>query len=198
MNSKNRYNHKLSWLEQINGALHERVLWLYMVIVLGHWLEHLTQIYQVYVWGWLPKEAGGVLGLWFPSLAETEVLHFTYNLFLWGGILLLRPGFTGRARTWWHGALAVQSWHFFEHLLLQLQWATGIYLFGATQQTSIGQLWFPRVELHFAYNLIVFVPLVIGMFYHFYPPAAEPVQASCSCARRHTLPTFIKTPAHEG
>jgi hypothetical protein len=166
-----RQPNRASWFEQLNGPWHARMLWLYMVIVLGHWLEHLTQIYQVYVWGWMPQEAQGVLGVWFPALASSEVLHFTYNLFLWGGLLLLRPGFHGRARTSWNIALVAQSWHFFEHFLLQVQWLTGMYLFGAAQQISIGQLWFPRVELHFAYNLIVFIPMVIGMIDYFNPPA---------------------------
>lgn len=159
-----------SWLDRINGPLHERVLWIYMVIVAGHWLEHVTQVYQVYVMGWMPKAAGGVLGLWFPFLAASEILHFTYNLFLWGGIVLLLPGFVGRARSWWKGALAAQSWHFFEHILLQVQWLTGIYLFGAATQISIGQLWIPRVELHFLYNLIVFIPMVVAIYYYYRQP----------------------------
>jgi hypothetical protein len=172
------------WLQWINGPWHERSLWLYMAIVLGHWLEHLIQVYQVYVLGWMPAAAGGVLGLWFPSLAESEVLHFTYNLLLFSGILLLRPGFAGRSRRWWNVAMAAQGWHFFEHLLLQVQWLVGIYLFGASQQVSIGQLWLPRVELHFLYNLIVFVPLMVGMIYHFHPPAGDVPQDRCPCARR--------------
>ena len=72
------------------------------------------------------------------------------------------------------GALIAQIWHFFEHVLLQAQWLAGVYLFGAAQQISIGQLWFPRPELHFVYNLIVFVPLVIAMIHHFNPPVDEP------------------------
>jgi hypothetical protein len=155
------------------GPLHERALWLFMVIVLGHWLEHLSQVYQIYVLGWLPKMSGGVLGLWFPWLSSSEVLHFTYNLLLWGGILLLQPGFRGAARRWWNVALLVQSWHFFEHILLQVQWLSGVYLFGATKQISIGELWFPRPELHFVYNLIVFAPLVLGMIAYFRPPPGD-------------------------
>jgi hypothetical protein len=156
-----------SWLGQITGPQYRYLLWIFMVIVLGHWLEHLTQLYQVYVMGWLPKEAGGALGFWFPNTNRSEVLHFTYNLLLWGGIILLRPGMQGGARRWWNAALIAQSWHFFEHLLLQVQWLTGYYLFGASKQISILELWFPRMELHFAYNLIVFVPLIIGVFAYF-------------------------------
>ncbi len=167
LHKTNPKNSRQHWLAQINGPFHQQALWLFMVIVLGHWSEHLVQIYQIYGMGWLPKAAGGVIGLWFPQLVTSEVLHFTYNLFLWGGILLLRPGFQGQARRWWNGALITQSWHFFEHILLQVQWLTGSYLFGAAKQISIGELWFPRVELHFMYNLIVFVPLMIGVVVYF-------------------------------
>lgn len=155
-----------SWQRQLAGPWHSRVLSLYMVIVFGHWAEHIAQAYQVFVLGWARPEAGGVLGLWFPELAASEILHFVYNLSLLAGLVLLRHGFRGRARTWWTVATAVQGWHFFEHLLLQVQWLTGFYLFGAAQQTSILQLWVPRVELHFLYNTLVFLPMVIGMYRH--------------------------------
>jgi hypothetical protein len=172
-----------SLLARINGSLHERFISLFMVIVLGHWLEHLVQVYQVYALGWAPKAAGGLLGLWFPHLAASEVLHFTYNSLILAGILLLLPGFAGRSRRWWWGAVVAGTWHFFEHLILQIQWLTGYYLFGASAQMGIGQLWIPRVELHFMYNLIVFIPLVVGMYYHFYPPQHEVEEAPCTCAR---------------
>ena len=42
--------------------------------------------------------------------------------------------------------------------------------------TSIAQLWVPRVELHLIYNTIVFIPMVIAMYYHMFPPAAEEAQ----------------------
>jgi hypothetical protein len=142
---------------------HVHWLWLFMVLVAFHWSEHLSQMYQIYVMGWLPAKAGGMLGLWFPAINKAEVLHTTYNLLLWGGILLLLPGFKGRARGWWMAALVIQSWHLFEHILLQVQWLTGNYLFGAPQQISIGQLWFPRPELHFAYNLLVFTPMMVAV-----------------------------------
>lgn len=147
---------------------HTQLLWLYMIIVFGHWLEHLTQIYQIYVLGWTPQEAGGVLGLWLPQLAASEVLHFTYNFVLFAGLLLLAAGFGGRARFWWRVTIGAQGWHLFEHTLLQIQWLTSYYLFGAVQQIGIGQLWIPRAELHFLYNLIVFAPMVIAMIAHFH------------------------------
>lgn len=147
--------------------VHAAKVWLYMVIVFGHFSEHAIQIYQIYGMGWIPSEAGGILGLWFPGLAEAEVLHFAYNSFQLAGLLLLLAGITGYARGWWKVAIVAQSWHFFEHLLLQVQWLTGIYLFGASQQMGIGQLVLPRAELHFLYNLIVFVPTIIATMLYF-------------------------------
>jgi len=80
------------------------------------------------------------------------------------GIVLLRSGFTGTARTWWTVALGMQIWHHFEHLLLLGQALTDHPLFGAAQPTSIVQLLAPRVELHLFYNAIVFTPMVAAIY----------------------------------
>jgi len=175
---------KWPMFEVINSQKHQQALWIYMVIVFGHWMEHVLQVFQVYVLGWVPAKAGGLLGLWFPVLAQSEVLHFVYNFSLLAGIVCLRYGFTGRSRIWWNVALVIQAWHFTEHALLQVQYLTGYYLLGATKQISVLELWFPRVELHFIYNLIVFIPMVLGMYYHFYQPAGEPTNTDCSCSRK--------------
>ncbi len=150
----------------MNSTRHTRVLWVYLTLVLAHWLEHICQMYQIYVMGWLPKAAGGVLGLWYPWLNSSEILHVSYNGLLWGGLVYLRPGFEGRARRWWNVALAIQSFHLFEHLLLFAQWLLGVYLFGADVPMSIGQLWVRRPELHFMYNLAVFVPMMVAVWLH--------------------------------
>jgi hypothetical protein len=49
------------------------------------------------------------------------------------------------------------------------QYLTGYYLFGAPHQISILQLWFPRAELHFVYNLLVFIPMVIAVHAYIKP-----------------------------
>ena len=155
-----------SWLKQLSGPWHKRTLTVYMIIVFAHWVEHIFQAYQVFVLHWARPDAGGALGLWIPWLAQSEVLHFVYNFSLIAGLLTLLPGFHSRARTWWIVACLIQGWHFFEHLLLQAQWLSGNYLFGATQQTSILQLWVPRVELHLLYNTIVFLPMLVSLYYY--------------------------------
>ena len=49
-----------------------------------------------------------------------------------------------------------------------------------------GQIWIPRIELHLIYNMLVFIPMVVAMYYHVYPPARDTVKAMCTCARHHS------------
>jgi hypothetical protein len=156
-------------LRRLNGPFHAPALWIYMLVVVAHWLEHVLQIYQIYGLGWAPANAGGILGVIYPGLVESEILHFVYDFIQWAGIILLLPGFRGRARTIWTVALVFQTWHYIEHVLLMGQYLTGYYLFGAPHQISILQLWFPRAELHFVYNLLVFIPMVMAVHEYLKP-----------------------------
>src|SRR5262249_15605172 len=65
-----------SFYEKINSRWHKPALWLFMVVVLAHWAEHVAQAWQIYVLGWSAHHAGGVLGLFYPWLVHTEVLHY--------------------------------------------------------------------------------------------------------------------------
>jgi hypothetical protein len=168
--------------ESLNSVWHERALQFFMVIVLAHWAEHLAQAFQIYALGWPVPESRGVLGLWYPWLVKSEVMHYGYALVMLIGLWLLRPGFVGLSRTWWTVALGIQFWHHIEHALLQGQAIAGHNLFNSPVPTSIAQLWIPRVELHLIYNTIVFIPMVIGMYYHMFPPEDEPAHAGCTCA----------------
>ena len=47
---------------------------------------------------------------------------------------------------------------------------------------SILQLWVRRVELHLFYNTIVFIPMVVAMYFHMFPPKREAYPYTCSCA----------------
>jgi hypothetical protein len=102
-------------------------------------------------------------------------------VFLW----ILRKGFTGTSRKWWTVALVIQFWHHIEHLLLQSQVLLHHNLIGSPVPVSFLQMVFPksRVEIHLFYNAIVFIPMMIAMYYHMFPPAGERV-AACSCALR--------------
>jgi hypothetical protein len=173
----------MTLVERLNGPRHELALRLFMVIVLAHWAEHLLQAYQIYGLGWPVSQARGALGYFFPWLISSEVLHYGYALVMLIGLWLLRTGFTGsRDRQWWTVALTIQFFHHFEHLLLQLQALSGHNLFSRPVPTSIVQLWVPRVELHLFYNTIVFIPMVIAMYYHMFPPSRDTEQQHCTCA----------------
>jgi len=171
-----------NFYDKLNARWHERALQLFMIIVLAHWAEHLAQAVQIYVLGWPRPRAGGVLGLWYPWLVTSEVLHYSYALIMLIGIWMLRNGFTGTSRKWWTVALVIQFWHHIEHALLIGQATFHHNLFGSPVPASILQLVVPRVELHLFYNTVVFVPMIIGMYYHMFPNEQEAGRATCTCA----------------
>jgi hypothetical protein len=174
-----------SFYEKLNSQWHERALFAFMAIVLAHWGEHLAQAYQIWVMGWPRPKANGILGLWYPWLIKSEVLHYSYAVVMLAGIWILRKGFTGLSRKWWTVALVIQFWHHIEHFLLIWQ-AFVIHrnFWGKPVPVSILQLVFPRVELHLFYNSVVFIPMVIGMYYHMFPPKGETEHANCTCSWR--------------
>lgn len=153
------------------------------MIVLAHWAEHVVQAIQIWVLGWPVPESRGVLGGRFPWLVKSEALHYGYALVMLVGLIILRPGFTGAARTWWTAALAIQVWHHFEHLLLLGQKVTGNNLAGEPVPTSVVQLVAPRVELHLFYNAVVFAPMVVAMVLHRRPAAPGEEASDCNCAQ---------------
>jgi hypothetical protein len=170
-------------LDRLNAQHHEIALRIFTVVVLAHWAEHLFQAFQIYVLGWPVPKSLGMLGLFYPWLVKSEVLHYGYALVMLAGLWAFRPGFTGvKDRRWWTIALGIQFWHHIEHLLLIIQASIGHNLFGRPVPTSILQLWLPRVELHLFYNAVVFVPMMIGMYYHLFPPAEERPRFQCTCA----------------
>jgi len=171
-----------SLIGTLNGPWHRPALRVFMVVVIAHLAEHLVQAYQVYALGWPRHQARGVLGQVFPWLVHSEVMHYGYALIMLVGIWTLLPGFVGRARGWWLAALVIQFWHHIEHALLQGQAIAGRNLFGAAVPTSIAQLVIPRVELHLLYNTLVFVPMVVAMYSHVFPSAAEAAASRCTCA----------------
>ncbi|MGE0129185.1 MAG: hypothetical protein AB7U82_13995 [Blastocatellales bacterium] len=169
---------------KLNHQWHKPALQIFMVIVLAHWAEHLAQAAQIYILGWPVPEARGVLGLWFPWLIKSEALHYGYALVMLAGLWMFHKGFQGQSYKWWMAAFLIQFWHHIEHGLLQYQAIVGQNFFGSPVPISIAQLWIPRVELHLFYNTIVFVPMVMGMYYHMFPPKGEEPSHGCSCAWR--------------
>jgi hypothetical protein len=171
-----------SLLERLNGPWHERGLRVFMAIVLAHWAEHLAQAIQVYVLQWPLPNARGVLGLWFPWLVKSEVLHYGYALVMLVGLWVFRSGFVGSARRWWMVAFWIQFWHHIEHALLQGQVIVGRNLFDSPVPMSLAQLVIPRLELHLIYNTIVFIPMIVAMYRHLIPSDEERACMRCTCA----------------
>ncbi len=103
----------------------------------------LFQAYQIYVMGWPRPQANGLLGLWYPWLIKSEVLHYAYALVMLIGIWVLRKGFTGTGRRWWTVALVIQFWHHIEHLLLITQATMHHNFWGKPVPVSVLQLFIP-------------------------------------------------------
>ncbi|WP_433334813.1 hypothetical protein [Spirillospora sp. CA-294931] len=169
-------------LTVLNTGRHKVALGIFLAIVLAHWAEHIAQAVQIWALGWTVPESRGVLGVPFPWLVTSEAMHYGYALVMLVGLFLLRRGFTGSSLTWWTIALAIQFWHHIEHLLLLGQAVLSKNLMGEPAPTSVIQLLVPRVELHLFYNTIVFIPMVIAMYLHWRPPAADRDAMKCSCA----------------
>jgi hypothetical protein len=182
-----------SFIQALNGNWHETVLLIFMVGILAHMAEHVTQAIQIYGLGQPIPDSRGIAGQWFPWLAKSESLHYFYAIYTLLGLVLLFPAFQGRARIWWSAALLFQFWHHLEHVLLLFQRVTGDFFFGEAVPTSIVQVWIPRVELHLLYNTVVFVPIVIALLEHFYPAMSERLSPICGCARRSVQGVSVST-----
>ncbi len=112
----------------------------FLCVCVAHLGEHLAQAIQVYALGTPLHDAGGILGLFYPWLVHSEVLHYGYAALMLAGLFVFRNRFTGAGRWWWSLALGIQSWHHFEHALLLWQASTGHNFFGAPQPISVIQL----------------------------------------------------------
>ena len=151
----------------------------FLAVCLGHLSEHLIQAVQFFVLGMSRAEAMGLLGFRFHGLMMNETLHYGFAVVMLVGLWYFRNQFTGAARTYWRVAIAFQFWHHFEHLILLYQKQTGDFWFGGAVQTSVGQIWFPRLELHLFYNIAVTIPMVMAMYYsHRSSRGASPRRAS--------------------
>ena len=90
-----------SWLDSLNTRWHMLGLRIFMVIVAFHWVEHLVQAWQAFVLHWPRPMSMGLLGMVYPWLMKTEVLHYGFAIVMLVLLWVLRDGFTGRAYTWW-------------------------------------------------------------------------------------------------
>jgi hypothetical protein len=176
----------MGFYESLNTRWHKAALWGFLAIVLFHWLEHIVQAYQFFVLHWSRAMSMGLVGMYYPWLMKSEVLHYGFALVMLIGLWVLRKGFTGSSYKWWMVAFWIQFWHPFEHFILFYQAQTQHFWFGGSVPTSVGQIWIPRIELHLIYNALVFIPMVVAMYYHAYPSAQDAMKARCTCAHHRS------------
>lgn len=168
----------------LNKEWHGRALLILGAVVVAHWAEHIVQAIQIWGLGYRPSAAHGMIGAEWPWLVTSEWLHYLFALLMLVGIAVLRPAFSGRARTFWTIALVIQIWHFFEHQILFVQAQTHHYWFGGKVPTSVLQHFWPmdRVQIHLVYNTLVTIPMVVAMYFHRWPPEHERgIVRHCAC-----------------
>lgn len=141
---------------------HYRWLALYYVLVVtqvGHFGEHVCQMVQIHLLHRTGPNARGVIGV-----LDIEWVHFIWNIWVAVAVVaLLVPYVKNR---WLWATLPLVVWHGIEHAyIMSVYLSTGVA--GTPGLLSKGGkigggLPLTRPDLHFLYNLIETVPLVIG------------------------------------
>lgn len=123
-----------------------------------HMLEHIVQVIQKFVLQ-LPV-AHGILG----ASLDFEPVHFTFNILYLGSVAVVWIIFTKtpiRKMNLIYGlftfVLVFQSWHFVEHAVKLEQH----FVNGCVSCPGILGYYFDPILLHFTYNAIVYIPLII-------------------------------------
>src|SRR6266851_498764 len=138
--------------------------WLALFYVLvvgqtGHFLEHVAQMIQIHVLGFQGASARGIFGT-----LDIEWVHFIWNTWVLLIVLVLLGRF--RANRWLWLTLLLCGWHEVEHVaVFRVYLMTGVSgTPGLLSQGGAiaGGLPVSRPDLHFFYNLIETIPLVVG------------------------------------
>jgi hypothetical protein len=149
---------------------------LLLAVMTAHQAEHVAQIWQKDVaLASCPNECRGLLGFVF----DIEWIHFAYNtsilvavvvLYAWTG--LWRPEWRRAAPAAWTaltGAIVLQGYHVVEHMEKLQQWLANGHrsptpgILGTGLAPADGRN-FSLIELHFLFNTVVFVGIVVGYF----------------------------------
>jgi len=132
---------------------------LFLIIVLIHFCEHLAQVYQLYFLNWPRLDCLGLIGLKYPLLIQNELLHYFFAIYMLVGMNYFYYKVTNKF--WWNVGIGIQTYHYLEHVILLNQWLNKIPL---KDRISIGSFLLPRLELHFVYNLIVSLCMLLSIF----------------------------------
>lgn len=140
------------------------VFGVFVLLEVAHLGEHSVQVLQLLSNHGVLARSHGVFGQ-----LDFEIVHFGWDTLVWLGICVLLGRF-GRENPWLWVSLAAASLHEVEHLyLFWLRWVdvtfynnggyAGIMGRGGVVGSPLG-----RPYLHFAYNVVVVVPLVIAFW----------------------------------
>lgn len=142
-----RYRH-YQWL-----ALFEVVL----ISQIGHFIEHLVQMYQIHLLGLKGVAARGIFGQ-----LDVEWVHFLFNTYLLIAFLLLVLKF--RKNPWLWVTVVVALIHEFEHLyIMRNYFITGKQgLPGLLGRGGVIDIPLLRADVHFLYNLVESVPMMLA------------------------------------
>ncbi|MDP9275412.1 MAG: hypothetical protein M3O99_07460 [Chloroflexota bacterium] len=127
----------------------------------AHLFEHVAQMVQIHVLHLGGANAQGIVGQ-----LNIEWVHFIWNALVLITLLALLPIPEFRANPWLLAVTPLAAWHFVEHsVMIATYIQTGVS--GTPGLLSSGGLLFgglpvARPDLHFLYNLVETVPLLIA------------------------------------
>ncbi len=134
------------------------------LLQIGHMMEHAAELVQLFVNHGNLAQSHGVFGV-----LDNEVVHFYWNIGVWVGIAVLLYRLGSRNPWLWIAFLAA-SIHMVEHIYLYWLyvfhhefWAAGGWAGIMGRGGIIGSA-LDRPYLHFAYNYLEVVPLVIAFW----------------------------------
>lgn len=131
--------HKQQSSYQAYNKKHNNFFNIFALCCLIHYLEHCFQIVQIHILHLPRMDSLGLIGYFVPELIRNRLLHFDVAIFMQIGFIVF--GFD-------YLTLILQGLHVIEHTLQVIfNW-------------SIGEIWFPRAELHFYYNTIVGIAML--------------------------------------
>lgn len=147
-----------AWMHRHYGSL--ALFYVLVVTQIGHCFEHVAQETQIHVFHLPGAHARGIFGT-----LDIEWVHFVWNTWVLIAVLLLLR--VARKNPWLWITVALAGWHELEHLFV-------FYVYLATGRAGTpgllaqggligGGLSIQRPDLHFFYNLIETVPLVVGL-----------------------------------
>ena len=126
---------------------------------IGHVGEHVAQMVQIHVLGLSGPNARGIVGV-----LDIEWVHFAWNTWILVAVIALV--FMRRRDPWLWAAAVLSVWHEAEHAVIMATYlSTGVAGSPgllARGGALLGGLPLSRPDLHFLYNLVETVPLVVA------------------------------------